>query len=141
MATARSIKYTVYQDTKKGGTNKFYARAAHLNTIGTEELAQKIQASCTLKASDVIACIRELVETMKDELLAGNVVNLDGFGSFRVNIKSSGAVTEDEFTVTDNIKGCHVRFLPAGAKDSASGAIVRPLIQGVRFEKLAGYRK
>ena len=138
--TSKSIKYVIYQDKRKGGTGKYYGKAIHENEIGLDELATRIQAGCTLKRSDITACIIELIEVMQDELLAGNVVNLDGLGSFRINIESSGSDTAEEYSATENIVGCHVRFLPTGTKDTATGKVTRTLTAGAKFEKATTYR-
>ncbi len=69
------IQYVTYQDNRKEiGTHKFYGRAVHTTTIGTEALADRIQRSCTLKVSDIVACLKELSEVIKDELGNSNRV-------------------------------------------------------------------
>lgn len=135
------IQYVTYQDTKKGGTNKFYGRAVHVTTINSDALAERIQRNCTLKISDVKACLSELSEVMREELQNSNRVHLDGFGTFYINIKSTGAVTEDEFTATENVVGFRCRFLPEGTKDTASGKVTRDFFAGLKCQKATGFRQ
>ena len=111
------IQYVTYQDNRKEiGTHKFYGRAVHTTTIGTEQLADRIQRSCTLKVSDIVACLKELSEVIKDELGNSNRVRIDGLGTFYVNIKSVGAESEEEFVASENVTGAHIRFRPEGCK-------------------------
>jgi len=136
------IQYVTYQDNRKEiGTHKFYGRAVHTTTIGTEQLADRIQRSCTLKVSDIVACLKELSEVIKDELGNSNRVRIDGLGTFYVNIKSVGAESEDKFTATDNITGFRVKFLPEGRKDNATGKITRTWVDGLKVQKATGFVK
>ena len=83
-----------------------------LNTVETKDLAARIQANCTVKKSDVLAVLDELVEVMKEELQNSNRVKLNGFGSFKLGLKTSPADTQMEFNVSQNVKGIHVNFQP-----------------------------
>ncbi|MBO7120475.1 MAG: DNA-binding protein [Bacteroidaceae bacterium] len=54
--------------------------------------------------TDTVACLRE-------QMLAGNSVELGDMGIFHVELKTEGAVTTDDFG-TDNIKAVNVRWYP-----------------------------
>ena len=88
-----SVFYRLHQDqstgTKRSG--KWYARAVPTACIGTRQLAEIIQRNCTVKKSDVMAVLEELVEVMKDQMQDSKRVKLDGFGSFKIGIESKGA--------------------------------------------------
>ena len=77
-----SVFYRLHQDqstgTKRSG--KWYARAVPTACIGTRQLAEIIQRNCTVKKSDVMAVLKELVEVMKDQMQDSKRVKLDGFG-------------------------------------------------------------
>ena len=135
-----TILYSTYQDNRKNiGTGKFYGRAIHPNVIDSDALAERIQRNCTVKKSDVYAVLIELAEVMKDELQNSNTVKLDNFGTFKINIKSTGAESEDKFTATDNIVGTKVRFRPEFTRDSATGNIKVNFTDGVKFQKATGF--
>ena len=135
-----TILYNVYQDNRKNiGTGKFYGRAIHPNVIDSDALAERIQRNCTVKKSDVYAVLIELAEVMKDELQNSNTVKLDNFGTFKINIKSTGAESEDKFTAADNITGTHVRFRPEFTRDTATGNIKVNFTDGVKFQKATGF--
>ena len=63
-----AVFYRLHQDqstgTKRSG--KWYARAVPTAVIGTRQLAEIIQRNCTVKKSDVMAVLEELVEVMTD---------------------------------------------------------------------------
>ena len=132
-----SVYYRLHQDqsvgTKKSG--KWYARMVPMATIDTRKLAEIIQRNCTVKKSDVLAVLDELVETMRDQLQDSKRVKLDGFGSFKIGLKSKGARTARSFTVSDHIEGTHIVFSPENTKDSA-GNRTKQFLQGVKVEEL-----
>ncbi len=113
------ITYKLYQDNRRNNPNKgkWYARAIHVETIDTNKLAAVIQRNCTVKRSDVVAVITELVEVMQDELQSGKRVKLDGFGTFKINIKTIGADTAADFKAGKHIVGSRVNFFPATTVD------------------------
>ena len=132
-----SVYYRLRQDqsvgTKKSG--KWYARMVPMATIDTRKLAEIIQRNCTVKKSDVLAVLDELVETMRDQLQDSKRVKLDGFGSFKIGLNSKGARTARSFTVADHIEGMHIVFSPENTKDSA-GNRTKQFLQGVKVEEL-----
>ena len=132
-----SVYYRLHQDqsvgTKRSG--KWYARMVPIGMIDTYGLAEIIQRNCTVKKSDVLAVLDELVETMRDQLQDSKRVKLDGFGSFKIGLNSKGARTARSFTVADHIEGMHIVFSPENTKDSA-GNRTKQFLQGVKVEEL-----
>ena len=103
-----AVNFKIYQSNRKGNTNgKFYARAAHRETINTKDLAEVMQNNSTVKRSDIVAVLTELSEVLRQELQRSNKVHIDGIGTFKVGIRSKGAKTAKEFNATDNIVGSH----------------------------------
>ena len=132
-----SVFYRLHQDqstgTKRSG--KWYARAVPTAVISTRQLAEIVQRNCTVKKSDVMAVIEELVEVMKDQMQDSKRVKLDGFGSFKIGIESKGAATAAKFAVAEHIKGLHVVFMPERTKDTA-GNRSKQFLQGAKVEEL-----
>ena len=132
-----SVFFRLHQDqstgTKRSG--KWYARMVPTAVINTRQLAEIVQRNCTVKRSDVLAVIDELVDTMKDQMQDSKRVKLDGFGSFKIGIESKGAPTAAKFTVADHIKGLHVVFMPERTKDTA-GNRSKQFLQGAKVEEL-----
>ena len=109
-----SVLFRVYQNNNKKSAykGKWYARAVMTKTVETAELAERIERNCTVKRSDVVAVLTELIEVMRDELQASHAVKLNGFGIFRVGLTTAPANEPKNFNVTENIKGYHLNFCP-----------------------------
>ena len=78
-----AVNYKLYQcnrDCEQKGL--WYARASYNGTINTSQLADIMQANSTVKRSDIMAVLTELVEVMNYQLGNSMKVKLDGFGSF-----------------------------------------------------------
>ena len=132
-----AVFYRLHQDqstgTKRSG--KWYARAVPTAVIGTRQLAEIIQRNCTVKKSDVMAVLEELVEVMKDQMQDSKRVKLDGFGSFKIGIESKGAQTAAKYSVSEHVKGLHVVFMPERTTDSG-GNRSKQFLQGCKVEEL-----
>ena len=136
------VRYKLYQDNRKNSTTRgqWYGRAAVMGVTNLEALSDRIQRNCTAKKSDVQAVLTELVEAMTDELKAGNRVKIDGFGSFKIGIRTRGAETAKAFTVQKNVKSLHVLFQPE-VKQSADGSRVKTFLSGVQVAEYGEYDK
>ena len=132
-----SVFFRLHQDksvgTKRSG--KWYARMVPMGVIDTRRLAEIVQRNCTVKKSDVLAVIAELVETMRDQMQDGKRVKLDGFGSFKIGLQCHGAANAKEFSVGENIDGVHVVFSPERSTDAA-GNRTKQFLQDVQLEEL-----
>ena len=71
-----------------------------------------------MKKSDIVAVITELIETMQDQLQDSKRVKLNGFGSFKIGMSSTGAEKASDFDARKHIKGLHVLFMPEVKTDS-----------------------
>lgn len=103
---------------KQKGYGKWYPRAVMTSTVDTDALATIMQRNCTVKKSDILAVISELIETMQDQLQDSKRVKLNGFGTFKISMSSTGAETASEFEARKHIKGLHVLFMPEVKTDS-----------------------
>lgn len=115
-----AVRYKLYQNTRKGSTTegKWYARATTQGIVDMEQLTEVMQENCTVKKSDVKAVLTELVSVMKTSLQNGMRVKLDGFGSFKIGMRTTPADSAKEFSVSKNIKGLKVLFLPESHVDA-----------------------
>ncbi len=132
-----SVFYRLHQDKSEGTkrSGKWYARMVPMSTINTRQLAEIMQRNCTVKKSDILAVIDELVETMRDQLQDSKRVKLDGFGSFKIGLDCKGARSAESFSVADNIEGVHIVFSPERTSDP-SGNRAKQFLQGVKVEEL-----
>ena len=109
--------------------NMWFARSVATNVIDTNGLAEIMQRNCTVKKSDILAVLAELVETMTDQLQQSARVKLNGFGSFKIGIKGIGSNTVKEYSVAKNVKGLRVNFQPERSTDS-NGARSKKFLDG-----------
>ena len=96
---------------------KWYARSVMTGTVDTDALATIMQRNCTVKKSDILAVITELIETMQDQLQESKRVKLNGLGTFKISISSSGASTASDYDVRKDVKSLRVLFQPEVKKD------------------------
>lgn len=134
-----AVYFKLYQNHNEKNTqarNKWYARATHLQTTGTDELADIMQANCTLKRSDIVATIYELVDAMTRELQNGHRVRLNGLGTFKIGISSRGVEQPDDFRPDRDVRDVHVLFHPDTKVNN--GVRRRSLLSGTKTRKLKG---
>ena len=105
------------------------------NTVDTDALATIMQRNCTVKKSDILAVISELIETMQDQLQDSKRVKLNGFGTFKISMSSAGAETASDFDARKHIKGLHVLFMPEVKTDS-EGQRMKTFISGCSVQEV-----
>ena len=120
---------------KQKGYGKWYPRAVMTNTVDTDALATIMQRNCTVKKSDILAVISELIETMQDQLQDSKRVKLNGFGTFKIGMSSTGADKASEFEARKHIKGLHVLFMPEVKTDS-EGQRQKTFISGCSVQEV-----
>ena len=111
------------------------------NMTAAEQLAAIMQRNCTVKESDIVAVLTELVEVMNDQLQNSMIVKLDGFGTFRMGMNSAPADSAKDWTVMTNVRGLHVNFIPQGSRNVANGNFERTFLKNVKIQEAADYTK
>ena len=125
------IFYKLSQDKRltSATKGKWFGRSVVTNVIDTNGLAEIMQRNCTVKKSDILAVLAELVETMTDQLQQSARVKLNGFGSFKIGIKGTGSATVKDYSVLKNVKGLRVNFQPERSTDS-NGTRSKKFLEG-----------
>ena len=128
-------KWRQEKRTKSKFKGQWYARSIAIDTVNTAALADIMQQNCTVKKSDILAVIAELVEVMKQQLQDSKNVRLDGFGTFRIGLKTKPAVSPEEFNASKNVVGTHILFRPITRvnKDKSRS---RVFLDGCRVQEL-----
>ena len=68
------IKYkAMLRKNPKNGRTAWYAAIDNEKSVGIEEVAEAIQAECTVHRADILAVLASLEEQVVNQLLAGNV--------------------------------------------------------------------
>ena len=130
-----ALLYKLVQDKRKDSNNLWFGKAVQINSIDMYGIADIIQRNCTVKKSDVLAVLTELVETMTDQLQNSVTVKLNGFGTFKIGLKTVGAIKAEDFTISRNVTGLRVNFLSEGKKDQATNKVTRKFLQGAVLQK------
>ena len=94
-----AVFYNTYRDNRETSNNFYYGRVVHLNTVNLNDIAERVQRNCSMKKSDCLAVMTEMIEVMNDELRNSNIVNIDGFGRFKLMISSKGVEQEEDYSV------------------------------------------
>ncbi|GAE86678.1 HU family DNA-binding protein [Bacteroides reticulotermitis] len=89
----------------------YYALAKRNGEVDINELAERIQRSCTVNWADVLCVLRALQTEMIESFRKGEVVRLGDLGSFFVTLRSSGTLILKDVK-EGIIKGARVRFRP-----------------------------
>ncbi len=132
-----SVFYKLYQDNRENSKHKgsWYARAKHIDVIGTDQLADEMQENCTVKRSDILAVISELVTTMQKKLQQSMAVKIDRLGTFKIGLNTAPANSVKEFSASKNVKGTHLLFQPETRIDK-NGYRQRAMLMGVSVKEL-----
>lgn len=127
------VLYESFQSTlkTKSGKKLFYPRTVRIGTVNTSLIAKEIAGYSSLSAGDVKNCIDNLVTVMTQHLQASESVTLDGLGSFRMVIKSSGKGVEKEKDVSGAQATLHVCFVPSCTRNPDRSVATRSLVTGV----------
>lgn len=78
-------------------------------TITIQKLAQRMERTGALSAEDALHTIRSFVFELREELVEGNKVKVDGLGTFHITFSTEGTEEEKDCTVK-KIKRVNVKF-------------------------------
>lgn len=133
MAKFRKVKNNRKNSPTKG---MIYGRAVVNRVVHTSAIAKKITERCTVTEPDILAVINALMTEISANIAEGNKVVLDEFGSFKLGIRTSPAVSAKKFT-SANIKNMYVIYSPYTVMDQ--GKRVKPMLSGIKMEEMTEY--
>ena len=125
-----AVQYSIIQRIKPGdpaAPRKFYAIAKSTGEVTLRELAENISDISTVSSIDTLAVLESLITVLPRQLLSGKIVRLGDFGTFRLNLSSEGAETEEAFNKS-NIKKVKLNFRP--------GKIISTELKTVDYQKV-----
>ena len=95
--------------TDKTVAKKAYASAQYSEVMDINRFAEHIAShGCVYKRSDIVAILTMSVDCMREQLLAGQKIQLGDLGSFYISINSSGAASAKEFNPAIHIRKLNV---------------------------------
>ena len=120
-----AVNYSLTQISTDPGNpsapKKWYAKMQASGEVTMDEIAEEIAYATTLTDGDVLNAIRALLRQLNKHLAAGKIVRLENFGSFQLQLHSTGADTEEEFTPA-NITSASVQYRPGKVTLAATRA-------------------
>ena len=127
---ARSVTYSVVprrNPSEKGTPPKYYAQAQARGDVSLRDMAERIQATCTVHKSDVYAVLMALEDVVAEAIQNGEIVRLGELCTLQVGLSGKGAVTEEDYT-TDLIKRAKINFRP--------GTVLANALASLTFSKV-----
>ena len=128
---ARSVTYSVVPRTKPGEKNdppKYYAQAQARGDVSIREMAERIQATCTVHKTDVYAVLVALEDVVKEAIQNGEIVRLGELCTLQVSLSGKGSLTEEDYN-DSLIKKAKIIFRP--------GVILSEALNTLRYSKVA----
>ena len=112
MATKGTLKYKIYpmKDNRKPDEDpKFYARAVQDRTVDFDALVSHMAEHNSPYSRGVISgVLTDMLDCVKELVLDGKAVRLGDLGLFSVGLKSTGALTVEDFKPATHIKGVNL---------------------------------
>lgn len=109
------VRENIFKDNK--GYGKFYAQALSKELIDIEKLA-KLMKNRNLPYSEgaIKGLLTDMVDCIKEQLLAGNSVKIDDLAVFGIGIRNveGGAESEKAFSANTHIKGIYLTSRASG---------------------------
>ena len=97
--------------TDKTVAKKAYASAQYSEVMDINRFAEHIAShGCVYKRSDIVAILTMSVDCMREQLLAGQKIQLGDLGSFYISINSIGAASAKEFNPAIHIRRLNVNW-------------------------------
>ena len=127
---ARTVTYSVVpriNPREKNDPPKFYAQAQARGDVNVREMAERIQASCTVHKTDVYAVLVALEDVVKEAIQNGEIVRLGELCTLQVSLSGKGTLTEEEYNDA-LIKKAKIIFRP--------GTILAGALETLKYSKV-----
>ena len=116
----------------KNGIKVFYPRVVLKGNVSTDQIALEIAEYSSLSKGDTKNVIDNLVRVLTTHLQSSESVTLDGFGTFRVVMKSRGKGVKNKEEVSASQASLQIHFTPASTRNSDRTVATRSLVTGVK---------
>ena len=127
---ARTVTYSVVpriNPREKNDPPKFYAQAQARGDVSIREMAERIQATCTVHKTDVYAVLVALEDVVKEAIQNGEIVRLGELCTRQVSLSGKGTLTEKEYD-DSLIKKAKIIFRP--------GTILAGALETLKYSKV-----
>lgn len=129
-ALKNSIIMAFYKKQFHKETGVYYPQAVTVGTpVETKEVAERLAQISTVSKSDVAAVLGDLSGVLADFMKQGKSVRLDGLGTFRLTLDTTGVKEEKDFNFDKQVKAVRVQFTPQREGNTKRGeAITRGMV-------------
>ena len=106
-----TIKYNVmprHNPRDPEAPKRYYPVVKSSGRTNQRGLARKGVGISTLSAADLAAAMEVLLDLIPQELMAGNIVDLGDFGTFRLSVKAEGADTPEEVKANNEVQEAYL---------------------------------
>ena len=127
---ARTVTYSVVpriDPRQKNDPPKYYAQAQARGDVSIREMAERIQATCTVHKTDVYAVLVALEDVVKEAIQNGEIVRLGELCTLQVSLSGKGTLTEKEYD-DSLIKKAKIIFRP--------GTILAGALETLKYSKV-----
>ena len=110
----------------KEDSPKFYyvrQKMGENKSVGILKMAELIESKSSLTKGDVKHALEEFVEVLRDTLVKGDKVKIEGLGTFHLTLGCKGVEEEKDCTVRC-IHRVNLRFVPARAIKLVNASLV-----------------
>jgi len=132
------LPYKPVQSTlaSKDGKKKWHPQVVRIGkAVTTQQVAQLISERSSLSAGDTHNVMRNFAPVMKELLMNGRSVNIDGLGSFRIICRSGSGVDTSEEVNPHQIKRLRIQFTPTATLTVGEGT-TRSMFTGAEFVRV-----
>lgn len=137
----------IYKGKQSTFANKEGKKTWHISlmksgkVVDTQGLAAKIAEKSSLTPGDVHNAVRNLLSVIREELLNGHSVRLDGLGTLTIYARTRKRGVEKKEDVNPNqITALNFKFTPEYTRPASLGT-TRAITEGVEFIHIDHYLK
>lgn len=126
----KSVQSTI---AAKDGKKKWHPQLVRIGKpVNTQQIAQLIAERSSLSPGDTHNVMRNFAPVMKDLLMNGRSVNIEGLGNFRIICHSGNGVDTSEEVNARQIKRLRIQFTPTATRTIGEGT-TRAMFTGAEF--------
>ena len=137
-----SLLLKAFQSTleTKEGDKLWYPRIVKLGkTVSTRELGVALSKRSSLSVGDARSLVEDSMDIIREFLLDGKSVCLEGLGTFTITCQAKGTGVKNKADVNPSqVTHLKMRFTPTYTRSNFAG-VTRAMFEGARFEMLDKY--
>lgn len=109
------LKYKLVQrkDMSKGaleGSKLYYPQVINLGRMSFDSLCEEVAEQSSLTSGDIKNCMDRLINCLVRHLKEGRSVDCGDLGSFRINIRSTGADTPETYDAATMMRKPSIQY-------------------------------